>query len=172
MKPTLIPYLKAVGFDVIWAKDANVNVRSDRALVAYARHYHRILLCHDKHVKPYEHKIQVCQEIYKKGGQVIQVAGNPSQEPLTSLGKILVHRKMWKEFFLEHDGIITVSDASHIKSIERKDLLHSVQGALVHSSIPVVAPKSLRKLKAVRKSKPQSVPIEQAGFNGLFTSPT
>ena len=48
MKPALLSYLKVVGFDVAWAKDAKVNFRSDRALVAFARHYHRILVCHDK----------------------------------------------------------------------------------------------------------------------------
>ena len=168
MKPALSSYLKVVGFDVAWAKDARVNFRSDRALVAFARHYHRILVCHDKHTRPHEHKIQVCQEIYEKGGQVIQVAGSPAQEALTSLGKILVHRKAWKEFFKENDGIVTVSDASHITPIKRKDLLHYVQGTFDHPSIPVVSPRSPRQIKTIRKPKP--IPPGQQPFNGLLDS--
>ena len=168
MKPALLSYLKVVGFDVAWAKDAKVNFRSDRALVAFARHYHRILVCHDKHRKPYEHKIQVCQEIYKRGGKVIQVAGSPAQEALTSLGKILVHRKAWKEFFKENDGIVTVSDASNIGTIQRKDLIKYVQGIFVHPSIPVVSPRSPRQIKTIRKAKP--IPSGQQPFNGLLNS--
>lgn len=157
MKPTLIPYLEVVGFDVAWARRAKVNLRSDRALVAFARHYHRILVCHDRHRdkrKDRETRIQVSQEIYKNGGQVLEVSGSPQQPALTSLGKILTHRNKWKDFFEANDGIVVVYGNRDITTIPRDQLIQRVQYPLDHPSIPVVPPKSPRRVKVVRKQKP------------------
>lgn len=148
-----------------WAKEAKVNYRSDRALVAFARRYHRILICHDKHERPVEHKVQVCLEIYEHGGQVIQVAGSSGQEALTSLAKILIYRKQWLDFFNGNDGIVTVSDATHIKTIPRKDLLHTIQGMLSHPSIPMLPPKITP--KTPRRRKPKVIAPEQQPLTGL-----
>jgi len=165
MKPTLLPYFKAVGFDVAWAREAKVNIRSDRALVAFARHYHRILVCHDRHkdIKR-EIRFQICLEIYENGGQVIQVAGSPKQPELKSLGKILIHHENWCDFFKNNDGIVTVSDTNHIDIVPRKDLIHQAQGMFEHPSIPTLSPKAPRKQKTTSKLKtvsPLQLPLEQ-----------
>lgn len=166
VKPTLLAYLKAVGFNMAWVREAKVNIHSDRALVAFARHYHRILVCHDRHKDmKKETRIQICLEIYEKGGQVLQVAGSPGQPALTTLGKILIHREKWLDFFRYNDGIVTVSDASHIKPIPRADLIHQVQAMLEHPLIPVISPKAPRKKKARPRPKAvsaQQLPLEQS----------
>ena len=173
MKPTLLPYLKVVGFDVAWARDARVNIHSDRALVAFARHYHRILVCHDRHrdkPKDKETRIQVCQEIYKNGGQVIEVSGSSSQHELTSLGKLLTHRTKWKEFFNNNDGIVVVYENRDIKTIPKKDLVQQVQGILNHPTIPIVPPKTIPQTKIKRKQKHKFIPTEQQHFTQLLDS--
>lgn len=160
VNPVVLSYLEAVGFDVMWARKAKVNIHSDRALVAFARHYHRIFVCHDRHrdVKR-ETRVQICQEIYEKGGQVIQVAGSPAQPELATLGKILIHRAKWLDFFRDNDGIVTVSDASHITPTTRANLIHQVQAIFEHPSIPTINPKAPRKKKA--RLKPKIISAQQ-----------
>jgi hypothetical protein len=159
MRGTLLTYLKAISFDVVWAKNAKVNVCSDRALVAFARHYHRILVCHDRHRdkrKDKETRVQISQEIYENGGQVIEVSGEPAQHELTSLGKILTHRKKWKEFFDNNDGIVIVYENRDMVTIPRAKLIRQIQGTLDHSTIPAIPLKSPRKATIkIRSPKPK-----------------
>lgn len=148
VKPTLIPYLGAVGFNVLWARNAKVNYRDDVALVKYARHYNRILVCHDRHrdsSKAKEIRIRIYREIYERGGRVIEIAGTPSQDPLTSLGKILVHRHKWSTFFAENDGIVIVREASNMSAITRDKLIRTIQGVIDHPTIPPIPPKATRR---------------------------
>lgn len=170
MNPIVLTYLKAVGFDVMWAREASVNIHSDRALVAFARRYHRILVCHDRHrdVKR-ETRIQICREIYEKGGQVIQVAGSPDQPELATLGKILIHRGKWLSFFRDNDGIVTVSDASHITPTTRANLIHQVQAIFEHPSIPTINPKAPRKKRT--RVKPKTVSTQQLSLEQSIQDP-
>lgn len=117
IRATAPDYFRTVGFDVACASKSKVNVQSDRALVAFARHYHRILVCHDRHKRPQEHKLQGRTEIYEHGGQVIQIAGDPKQSELTSLGKVLANRDKWIAFFKENDGIVTVYDNQEMQKV-------------------------------------------------------
>lgn len=165
MNKTLLPYLKAVGFDVLFARDTKVNIKSDRALVAYARHYHRILICHDRHQKPQKHKLEVCKEIYQHGGRVIQVAGDPKQDPLTSLGKILANRYKWMNFFNGNDGIVTTYDNREMKTMKREELFYKIEqiSTKIKSGFkldikPMISPKAPHK---PAKRKPNPIPSQQ-----------
>ena len=172
MKGTLLTYLTAVCFDVAWAKDAKVNVCSDRALVAFARHYHRILVCHDRHRdkrKDRETRVQICQEIYDNGGQVIEVSGIPAQHELTSLGKILTHREKWKEFFDNNDGVVIVYENRDMKTIPRAKLIRQIQGILDHPTIPAIPSKSPRKPSTKQKPPRPKKPGEKT-FDDLLDS--
>lgn len=172
VKPTLLTYLKAVGFDVMWARNAKVNIRSDRALVAFARHYHRILICHDRHKdksRDKETRVQISQEIYEDGGQVIEITGKPSQEVLTSLGKILTHRQKWKEFFESNDGIVVVYENRDPVTNPRKELMQRVQYMFNHESIPVVHLKAPRKESKQRKKVVIRKPEEKT-FDDIMPS--
>ena len=89
MKATILPYLKAVGFDVKFANANIVNIHDDCALVKHARRYKRILVCHDRHRDKRRDRgirLRISQEIFNNGGCVIQVSGGSDQPILTSLG--------------------------------------------------------------------------------------
>jgi hypothetical protein len=164
--------LRVVGFDVASAKDVKVGFRDDVKLVRYARHYKRILVCHDRHRdKPgdKETRIRIRQEIYNHGGQVIEVSGSPKQPELTSLGKILTHRAKWKEFFENNDGIVILYENRDIKAIPREALIQQVQGLLAHPTIPPIPPKSPQKPIKHRLPRPKR-PEEKTFFDLLNTS--
>jgi hypothetical protein len=170
VKPTLLPYLGAVGFNVLWVRDAKVNYHDDVALVKYARRYHRILLCHDRHRDKSRTdgiRIRMYREIYERGGQVIEIAGSPSQDPLTSLGKILVHRHNWRTFFDENDGIVVVREASGMVPKTRDKLIQKIQGVIAHPTIPPIPPKVIRKPST--KQKPHRIQRgEEKTFDDLL----
>ncbi len=91
VRPTVMPYLKAVGFDAVSVLRVKVNHRDDVAIVKYARHYNRIVVCHDRHKD--QVRYQMYQEIFKRGGRIIEIGGHNGKPELTSVGKILVHRE-------------------------------------------------------------------------------
>ena len=100
-------YLKAVGFDVVMANQSDVDVRSDLAVMQWARNENRFLLCHDKH-RDRNTFLALFQEILEQGGHIIRIGGTPSQHPLTSTGLILAHRYQWLPFFAEHSSGIAL----------------------------------------------------------------
>lgn len=100
-------YLQAVGFDVVRANQSDVDVRSDLAVMRWARRENRFLLCHDKH-RDRDTFLSLFREILERGGQIIRIGGTPSQHPLTSTGLILAHRYRWLPFFAEHSGGIVL----------------------------------------------------------------
>ena len=101
------PLLAALGFEVDFALRVGVDYRRDRDIVRWARENGRILVCHDK-FSDRQTRLEVYTELYHNGGKVIRVAGPPGQDPLTIVGKIIVHRNFWIEWFKETDGIVMV----------------------------------------------------------------
>jgi hypothetical protein len=148
VKIELQALLGAVGFTTEVAKNVPVNIRNDSALVRYARENGYILVCHDKH-RDRKTNQHLYPEIYHRGGQVLRISGNGSQDPLLSLGKVLIHRELWRRFFAEHDGI----------AILYRDRMVGQEAALLYLYIqrpmdllkdPVAA---LRKRKPVRRTR-------------------
>ena len=124
------PYLEAIGFRVKFALDVGVNVRSDTAILRWARENDHFLVCHDKH-KDKSTRLELYPELYERGGRIIRVAGDSSQDELTAVGKILVHREKWAAWFAENDGEVIV--ASHRIIYHDAHFLYTthVQGELI-----------------------------------------
>jgi hypothetical protein len=112
----LEPLLRAVGFRTESAYRIDANIRSDTALIRWARRNRYIFVCHDR-LRDRKTNQYVYPEIYHHGGKVIRIGGDPSQDPLTALGKVLLHREKWREFFAEHDGVAIVHGTGvHLKA--------------------------------------------------------
>ena len=154
VNPHLARYLRAVGFDVLFAAKVKVDYRDDIAIIKWARSHSRIVVTHDRY-RDRATKIRACQEIYENGGQVIQVSRGQSQTPLTSLGKILAHREDWVKFFQENDGMVLVHQTG-MTPMPRAYLIRQIQSQLDFPTLPQIAPKSPRTRKGGRKPKPIS----------------
>lgn len=150
VKATISQYLEAVGFNVVFAGKVKVNYHDDCAIIKWARKHKRILVCHDRY-KDNSTKIRVCHEIYKHGGHVIQISGSPAQHVLTSVGKVLLHREKWLEFFSNNDGIVLLKQGE-MKPMPRSYLIQQIQG-IFKPAIPSVNPKSPRPRKVIKKPK-------------------
>lgn len=124
VKATILPYLRAVGFRARFALKQKINTRDDVAVIKWARQHNHIVVTHDKY-KDRKTKIRVCQEIYENGGKAIQVGGGGAQHPLTSLGKILLHRQEWIQFFENNDGMVLVHSTG-MKPFNRAYLLRQI----------------------------------------------
>ena len=164
VNPHLARYLRAVGFNVLFAAKVKVDYRDDIAIIKWARSHSRIVVTHDRY-RDRATKIRACQEIYENGGQVIQVSRGQSQTPLTSLGKILAHREDWVKFFQENDGMVLVHQTG-MTPMPRAYLIRQIQSQLDLPALPKIAPKSLRSQKGGRKRKPispaqSSLPFKQ-----------
>lgn len=119
-------YLKAVGFDVVFAIDVDANIHDDTSILIWARSHNRILVTHDK-FRDGATRFKLYLEIYNNGGKVLQVIGGPQSPPLTSLGKILVNREKWSLFFSNNDGLVRLS-ATGMKSLSPGELYREIQG--------------------------------------------
>lgn len=104
----LEPLLRAIGFRPKFALQVGVNIRSDVDILRWARRHGSILVCHDK-FRDNQTRVELYPELYHRGGKIIQIGGGPDQDPYTSLGKILLSREEWAEWFKNHDGIVTIS---------------------------------------------------------------
>jgi len=100
-------YLEAVGFDVVLSIEEDVNVRSDVAVLQWARDRDRMLVCHDKHRDGHT-RMRLFEEIHANGGRILRIGGRPDQRPITSTGMIMVHRQQWLSFFAEHESGIAI----------------------------------------------------------------
>ena len=152
IRPELLPYLKAVGFDVVSVYKVKVNIQDDCAIAKYSRRYKRIVVCHDRH-NDSKTRYRLYHEMYSNGGRMIEIGGPPKQHELTSLGKILVHREDWVNYFNDNDGIVVVTKGNPVFK-QRKDLLKGLQQfSLSHPSMPTIALKAPRKISARRSQK-------------------
>lgn len=159
--PCLIQYLRVVGFNAKFVLDVKVNVHDDAAIIRWAREHNRIVVCHDKY-KDRETKFKVFQEIYEHGGHAIQISRGSNQEPLTCLGKLLIHHSVWTEFFKQNDGIVLIHQGG-MKPMPRAYLIRQLQGIMgdkksVIGDIPLKSPhprKHHLKPKPISPDKPQ-----------------
>jgi hypothetical protein len=134
----------------------DVDIRNDTAIVRWARRHRHILLCHDKH-KDRKTNQYLYPEIYHRGGKVIRIGGDSSQDPVTALGKLLVHREEWHAFFAQHDGIVTVH-RTEVRLEDASELYTHVQKQMPLTKDPAG---TLRKRKAPRergRKRPKVVP--------------
>ena len=104
-------YLKSVGFDAVLARQSGVDLTSDLDVLRHSRDDDRILVCHDKH-RDRHTLLALLGEICNNGGKVIRIGGVPGQSPITSAGLIMVHRRLWRGFFEEHQGGIVIAHFS------------------------------------------------------------
>jgi hypothetical protein len=157
----LEPLLSAVGFRTELALRVDVNIRKDVDILRWARRHRYILVCHDK-FKDRQTRLELYPEIYHNGGKIIQIGGGPSQDCYTSLGKILLHRSKWREFFSEYDGIVIVHEQGMNKRDANK-LYSVIQRKMPLSDEPV---KTLRSRKPPRQvsHKRKQPPPEQSRF--------
>lgn len=158
----LEPLLRAVGFHTEFAPRVSVNIRSDKDILRWARRRRYILVCHDK-FKDRQTRIELYPEIYHRGGKIIQIGGGPSQDCYTSLGKLLLHRQKWVEFFREHDGIVIVHEQGMHKR-DAHELYTVVQRRMPLSDEPVKTLKSRKPPRQHIKRRLKQPPPEQARF--------
>ena len=101
------PYLEAVGFRTQFALHVDADERDDVDLVRWARENGFIYVCHDR-FRDRDTKIRVYPELHQNGGKILRIAGDPSQDPLVAVGKVLVDYEKWQEWFENNDGIVIV----------------------------------------------------------------
>ena len=157
----LCPYLEAVGFRVRFALHVGVNVRSDTAILRWAREHGYILVCHDKHSDK-STRLELYPELYERGGKIVRIAGNPGQNEITALGKILVHRDKWSSWFAENDGEVVVTSQKIICHDAHYLYTTHVQGALQIDPVKTIR-RSRPTSPRPRQSRPKQPP-EQSSF--------
>ena len=131
------PYLEAVGFRVRLALHEGVDVRSDTAILRWARQHGYILVCHDKH-RDKSTRLELYPELYEHGGKIIRISGRPGQDEITALGKILVHREKWTSWFAENNGEVIVASHTIIYRNAHELYTTHVQGALLTDPVETI----------------------------------
>ena len=119
-------YLEAVGFDVVLSTQEDVDVRSDVAVLQWARERERMLVCHDKHRDGHT-RMRLFEEIHANGGKILRIGGKPDQSPITSTGMIMVHRQQWLSFFEEYQSGIAIVHRTGCRFSTPGDLLRQVR---------------------------------------------
>ncbi len=157
----LEPLLHAVGFRTAFAFRVGVNVRKDTDILRWARRQRYILVCHDKY-RDKETQLELFPELYHNGGRIIRIGGEPGQDIYTSLGKILLHRQEWIDWFKENDGIVTVHRSMNTKSAHQ--LYQLVQGDMKLMSDPAGTLRHRKRLTRPRKPRIKPPPLEQSTF--------
>ena len=155
------PYLEAVGFHVQFALHVDVDVRSDTAILRWAREHEHILVCHDKH-RDKSTRLELYPELYEQGGKIIRVTGDSSQNELTAVGKILVHREKWVAWFAENDGEVIVASHRFIHRDAHFLYTRHIQGELV--SYPEGTMRRRRTRGKRQRQQPPNSPPEQPPF--------
>ena len=89
--PELAGYLRAVGYDVAFVPRGGSTIRDDVKVLRLARRQGRILVCHDAH-RDMETQLHLFPELYRRGGKILQIKGDSSQDLLTALGKVITWR--------------------------------------------------------------------------------
>ena len=146
-------YLESIGFDVLFAPKVTVNIRDDTAVLKWARRRRRILVCHDR-FKDGQTRTKLFFEIFQNGGRVIRIGGGPQQSIQSSLGKILVQRRHWLDFFAEHEHGMVVVHEQGMRKLTREDLYRQLQGVLVDPVAALERPKKPRKYRPRKREVP------------------
>jgi hypothetical protein len=134
--------LAALGFDVIDKRtvDELEWQNDDVELLKWARRNKRILLGFDLYKGQTGPRLD--DELRRRGGRVITIAGGPQQPTSRALGKLLFHQETWEPFFEAGHGkvrIETVSTsrgdrAARIKTY-RPEELPTLVGAMVKQGV-------------------------------------
>lgn len=157
----LEPLLQAVGFRTEFALRVGVDIRKDTAILRWARRHRYILVCHDKY-RDKETQLELFPELYHNGGRIIRIGGKPGQDIYASLGKILLHRQEWIEWFKENDGIVTVHQSMNKKPAHK--LYQLVQGDMELVSDPAGTLRHRKRSTQLRKPRTKQPPLEQTRF--------
>lgn len=145
-------YLTAIGFDVVFATRVDVDIRDDTAILRWARSHRRIMVCHDR-FRDGQTKMRLYSEIYNNGGRIIRIGGRPDQDPLTSLGKIIVHRQDWLEFFSDNAGMVLVH-MTGMRKMPRAHLLRQIQNVMFDPTDSLQRPRKPRQQVSRRNPPP------------------
>lgn len=98
----VIDLLRRLGFrarNALMVKAPN----DDTQLLIWARDHDYILVCHDKH-RDAKARYSFYAEMYYRGGRVIRIGGQPGQDALWAVGKLLAQRPTWQEHFRQDSG--------------------------------------------------------------------
>ena len=150
--------MRAVGFRTEFAFRV-VNVRSDRDILRWARRHRYIHVCHDK-FSDKQTRLEIYPEIFHHGGKVIQITGGPQQNLYTSLGKLLVHREKWVEWFQSNKGIVTLS-MDKMRTQDAHHLYTMVQRTMDLAVDPEATMRGRRVRQQQRDRTQRQVPLEQ-----------
>lgn len=152
----LIDLLKKVGFRARNALTINVP-NDDTELLKWAREHGYILVCHDKH-RDAKAKYSFYAELYYRGGQIIRISGQPGQDILMALGKILVHRSKWQEFFGKDSGECVVHSSGCNTNTAETLFQRSTYAMRLPFEDPAIPLKTRAPRKTKRTKKPKPPP--------------
>jgi hypothetical protein len=156
----LEPLLQAVGFRPKFAQKMGLDGREDTDVLRWARRHRYILVCHDRH-RDRRTQLSLFIEIRKNGGKIIEISGHTGQDPLTALGKLIVHRERWRQFFNDNHGIVTVYEDS-VKLRDPHELYTTrVQKEMALGLDPAKTVRHRKTLKPSQKKRIKGKPLEQ-----------
>ena len=124
--PELEGLLRAAGFNTENVRRIDVDIQDDTAILRRARSDKRILVCHDRHRDRATQQF-LFLEMYRRGGRVLRISGDSSQESLEALAKVLLWRTQWLEFFSEHKKGAATVYRDHIVKKTARELYEIVQ---------------------------------------------
>ena len=143
---------------MVFATQVEVDVRDDIEILRWARQHCRIMVCHDGFSDRETH-IRMSQELYKHGGKVITIRGGPGQHPLTSLGKLLVHRYQWLEWFQENKHGLVSLTGTKWTGRGRDYMQKQFQNVLEGTPLPPIGRRRTSATTPPRRAR--NIPIEQ-----------
>ena len=155
--PELADYLRAVGYDVTLAPRGGRTIRDDVRVLRLARRQGRIVVCHDAH-RDRETQLRLYPELYRRGGKILQIRGDSSQDLLTALGKVITWRLEWSNWFSQNDGRVVVSKGGWRKNTAA-ELANFASVQRVQDVGPVVTKRTTRTIKRRTKIPPEQQPL-------------
>ena len=155
--PELAVYLRAVGYDVAFVPRGGSTIRDDVEVLRMARRQGRILVCHDAH-RDTATQLRLYPELYHRGGKILQIRGDSSQDLLTALGKVITWRLEWSNWFSQSDGRVIVSKGNWRKKTAA-ELANIVSVQRVQDIGPVVTKRPQRTTRRRTKSPPEQQPL-------------
>ena len=155
--PELAGYLRAVGYDVAFVPRGGSTIRDDVKVLRLARRQRRILVCHDAH-RDMETQLRLFPELYRRGGKILQIKGDSSQDLLTALGKVITWRLEWSQWFSQNDGRVVVSRGKWRKQTAA-ELVNFKSMQRVQDVGPAVPKPTTRTIKRRTKIPPEQQPL-------------
>lgn len=105
----LVATLLGIGWDVQTARQHRLETEPrDELVLAACRTMGRILLSFD--LFEGQTRMRVEDELRKRGGKVLTVAGGPEQPYDEAIGKLYYHRPKWRPFLEHEDGWVEIRE--------------------------------------------------------------